>query len=171
MGHQKRESSEPTPEGSGRNGPIYERDIVAEIRAIFARIPWVLIYRSNTGALRDANGRLVRYGLCDGAADLVGIVTCRYVTDEIRQTVVDVGRFLAIEVKRPGEKPRPEQLAFLNRVRNMGGVAGWCSSVAGAVAIVHEARGFRDADLRELHAACAEAGSKRVRRARGVVQR
>ena len=41
------------------------------------------------------------------------------------------GRYFALEVKRPGEKPTPEQLAFLAAVRENGGIA----------AVVH---GFED---------------------------
>lgn len=33
------------------------------------------------------------------------------------------GRFIAIEVKRPGEKPTKEQTHFLNRIRDNGGIA------------------------------------------------
>lgn len=34
------------------------------------------------------------------------------------------GRFFALEVKRPGEKPTEEQAAFLSMVEGAGGVAG-----------------------------------------------
>lgn len=136
-----------------RNTPL-ERDVLADIRAVFARIPWLLVWRSNTGALRDEGGRLVRYGLCDGSSDLIGIVRlCDVAALSSIAHRTDPGVFLAIEVKRPGEKPTAEQRAFLARVAAMGGVAGWCSSVAGAVAIVHEARGYRQKDLEELYAA------------------
>lgn len=33
------------------------------------------------------------------------------------------GRFLAVEAKRPGEKPRPRQEATLNAIRRAGGFA------------------------------------------------
>jgi hypothetical protein len=53
--------------------------------------------------------------LCVGSSDLIGITA--------------TGRFLAIEVKRPGNKPTPEQRAFIAFVRSFGGVAGVCHSV------------------------------------------
>ena len=56
------------------------------------------------------NGR-VRIG---GCSDLIGIL--------------QDGRFLAIEVKRPGQKPTEEQIGFLNLVLQSGGVAGWVTS-------------------------------------------
>jgi len=39
------------------------------------------------------------------------------------------GRFVAIETKRPGGKPSPEQLEFLEEVRRHGGIACIASSV------------------------------------------
>jgi len=44
------------------------------------------------------------------------------------QGVLADGRFLAIEVKRPGKLPDPEQLAYLDCIDQMGGVATWVSS-------------------------------------------
>lgn len=58
----------------------------------------------------------------DGAADLLG-----WTRD---------GRFAAIEVKKPGEKPRQEQHDFLDAVRRAGGVAGWATSPEEAIAIL-----------------------------------
>jgi hypothetical protein len=45
-----------------------------------------------------------------GSADILGILR-------------PSGRFLAIEVKKPGEKPSDEQIAFLLAIRDAGGVA------------------------------------------------
>lgn len=66
------------------------------------------LWRNNTGALEDKRGRLVRYGLCKGSADLIGILA-------------PTGRLVALEVKRPGERPTEEQERFLALVRSMGG--------------------------------------------------
>lgn len=49
------------------------------------------------------------------------------------------GRFLAIEVKLPGERPRPDQERFLARVRQAGGTAGVAHSVREAEALVEVA--------------------------------
>lgn len=48
------------------------------------------------------------------------------------------GRAIYIEVKLPGEKPRPDQIAFLEAMRNTGAIAGWCTSVEEAINIVEE---------------------------------
>lgn len=76
--------------------------------------------RNNVGF--DAEHR-VHYG-CGGkgAADLLGIE---------RST----GRFVACEVKRPGQRPRPDQQRFLERVALSGGLA-ICARCAGDVLAV-----------------------------------
>ncbi|MEB3212942.1 MAG: VRR-NUC domain-containing protein [Leptolyngbyaceae bacterium] len=68
-----------------------------------------VVWRNNTGKLQDREGRWVSYGLCVGSSDLIGIYK---------------GRFLAIEVKRDGKNPTPEQLNFLRVVEERGGIAG-----------------------------------------------
>jgi len=70
----------------------------------------LLLWRNNTGALKDHQGRLVRYGLCVGSSDLIGIYK---------------GRFVAIEVKAPGKKPTEEQYKFMQAIVNNGGIAFW----------------------------------------------
>ena len=46
------------------------------------------------------------------------------------------GKAFYIEVKLPGEEPRPDQYAFLEAMRRTGAIAGWCTSVEGALKIV-----------------------------------
>lgn len=87
------------------------------------------LWRNNTGALRDERGQLVRYGLCQGSADLIGIRTVTITPDMVGQ---HVGIFTAIEVKAPRGRVSPEQAAFLAMVREQGGIAGIARSVAEA---------------------------------------
>jgi len=75
----------------------------------FLELIKVTAYRNNTGSRGG-----VRYGLCKGSADIIGIFH---------------GRFLAIEVKKPKEHPTPEQREFLNLVNEKGGVAFYACSV------------------------------------------
>ncbi len=83
------------------------------------------LLRNNNGALNDATGRLVRYGLGTGTSDLIG-----WTAD---------GRFLAIECKSPGAYTSPDRLAaqqrFIDAVNAAGGRAGFATSVAEARAI------------------------------------
>ena len=86
-----------------------EQDILSLIRLALSE-RGIISWRNNTGALKDKDGRLIRYGLCQGSSDIIGIMPD--------------GRFLAIEVKKPGKKPTPEQLNFIEAIRRHGGVAG-----------------------------------------------
>ena len=39
------------------------------------------------------------------------------------------GRFVAIEVKRPGNKPTAVQLQFIKAINNIGGLAFWANNL------------------------------------------
>ena len=45
------------------------------------------------------------------------------------------GRFIAIEVKRPGEKPSALQTAKLEEIRKAGGIAVWVDSLDAAISV------------------------------------
>ncbi len=51
---------------------------------------------------------------------------------------VSGGRWIAVEVKRPGQKPRPGQLAYLELFRQHGAIAFWASSADDALAQLSE---------------------------------
>lgn len=80
-----------------------------------------IVWRNNTGILKDANGRPIKFGLCTGSSDLIGICAD--------------GRFLAIEVKTPVGKVSPAQNLFIAAVRRNGGRAGVARSAADALVI------------------------------------
>lgn len=46
------------------------------------------------------------------------------------------GKAFYIEVKLPGEKPRKNQLDFLQAMRESGAIAGWATSIPEALQIV-----------------------------------
>ena len=69
-----------------------------------------LIWRNNTGVLKNAAGIPIKFGLCVGSSDLIGIAPG--------------GRFLAVEIKTPTGKATPEQMRFIEAVRARGGIAG-----------------------------------------------
>jgi hypothetical protein len=83
-----------------------------------------LIWRNNTGVLKNAAGIPIKFGLCVGSSDLIGIAPG--------------GRFLAVEIKTPTGKPTPEQTRFLEAVRARGGIAGIARSPADALALLTE---------------------------------
>lgn len=102
-----------------------ETVIVKAILARLGRDPRVRIWRSNTGAFKDATGRLVRYGL-PGSADITGIMRRG-------------GRRLEIEVKTATGKQSPQQVLFQRMVEGWGGVYILARSVDEAVIGVERA--------------------------------
>ena len=78
------------------------------------------LWRNNSGALKDSTGRLVRYGLCPGSSDLIGLRSVTITPDMVGQTL---GVFVAIEVKDQG-RLTDQQRAFLAMVTQAGGLAG-----------------------------------------------
>lgn len=82
-----------------------EADIQALVMMELSRLGAV-VWRNNTGAYKDGT-RYIRYGLCVGSSDLIGMYN---------------GRFLAVEVKQPNKKPTKAQETFLKIVNENGGI-------------------------------------------------
>lgn len=97
---------------------VKRRSLSAEGDIIKVCLQWLtlhscFVWRQNQGAFSGeykGRKRFVRFSGADGIADIIGL------TRE--------GRFLAIEVKQPGKKARPNQEQFLESVRRHGGIAG-----------------------------------------------
>jgi hypothetical protein len=114
-------------------GPSDERRIQSEIQlAASAGGGPARLWRNNTGALKDARGQLVRYGLCPGSSDLIGFRTIVITPDMVGQRIAV---FSAVEVKDRG-KATEQQQAFINLVHQAGGMAGIARSVPDALAIL-----------------------------------
>lgn len=126
----KRAPNRPALKGS-------ETQLVKAIRQALSLERDLVLYRNNTGVLRDKTGRPVRYGLEVGSADLVGILRCQI--RDSRPNVV--GRFIALEAKRDMSSEESEaQLAWTARVREMGGFCCTVRSVEEARAAIKRAR-------------------------------
>lgn len=95
------------------------------------------LMRNNSGAFKDATGRMVRYGLMNHSkkqndniksSDLIGF---RVYDDGS----IHVAQFVAIECKAKGFVYNPEdkreraQKAFIDYIIMNGGIAGFCDSV------------------------------------------
>jgi len=100
-----------------------ERKIQSEIQ-LAANGP-ARLWRNNVGALRDQRGQLVRYGLCPGSSDLIGLRQVTITPDMVGQTLAV---FTAIEVKDQGRLTE-QQRAFITMVQQAGGMAGVARSV------------------------------------------
>lgn len=120
----KPEKFKPAAKKPSSKPPYRERNIQAAIMQALSQAG-CLVWRNNTGALPDRRGILVRYGLCIGSSDIIGIMPD--------------GRFLAVEVKTKTGRVTEAQENFLAAVRARGGVAGVCRSVEDALRLVHNA--------------------------------
>lgn len=81
-----------------------------------------LIFRNNVGTLKNSAGIPIKFGLCVGSSDLIGLTP--------------TGKFLAVEIKTSTGKATPEQLRFIEAVRARGGIAGIARSPAEALALL-----------------------------------
>ena len=103
----------------------------------------VIAFRANSGTAWASNditalpdgSRLLRNArpftaLMPGFSDIFGMVK-------------GTGQFVAIEVKRPGQKPTKLQEHFINTIRASGGLAGVARSVEEAISILKGGEGRR----------------------------
>lgn len=100
----------------------------------------VRIWRNNSGATKDENGRVIRYGLGNTSkrindvmksSDYIGLIPRKITADMIGDTIA---QFAAFEMKKPGWKLIPSdkhgqaQAAFGSIVSNAGGFFSFISS-------------------------------------------
>jgi hypothetical protein len=90
--------------------------------------PVGIAYVGNRGQ-QPPGTRQIRFGLHVGSSDLIGWVTREITNDMVGERVA---QFLALEVKSPTGKVRPEQLNFIEVVKRAGGVAAIVRSVEDA---------------------------------------
>lgn len=107
-----------------------EREIQTAIIEAVWRVHGIKLYRTDAGGagMRHDPTKPVRgtTGLPAGFPDLLGIIPPH-------------GRALFIEVKRPGQKPRQNQLDMLALFAEQGAVAFWADSVDGVLSKLKEA--------------------------------
>jgi hypothetical protein len=109
-----------------------EHEIQQRIRLACGRGP-VRLWRNNTGALVDQQGRFVRFGLCKGSSDLIGLRSLEITPELVGQRLA---QFVALEIKTGSGTVSPEQRAFLQLVQQLGGVGAVCRSIAQAQAVL-----------------------------------
>lgn len=89
-----------------------EADILREC-LFWLKLHGAFCWRQNQGAISgEHNGkrRFLRFTSMEGVSDILGVLK-------------PSGRLLAVECKRPGKHPTVEQAAFLEMIRQFGGVA------------------------------------------------
>jgi hypothetical protein len=109
-----------------------EHEIQQRIRLACGR-GGVRLWRNNTGALVDQQGRFMRFGLCKGSSDLIGLRSLEITPELVGQRIA---QFVAMEIKTGSGTVSPEQRAFLQLVQQQGGLAGVCRSIAEAQAVL-----------------------------------
>ena len=120
-----------------RRAGMSEQRIQQEIRLALGSGP-VRLWRNNTGTLPDRQGRPVRFGLCKGSSDLIGLRSITIGPEHVGQTLAV---FAAVEVKAQTGRTTPDQQAFIATVAAMGGLAGVARSVEDAAQILQIDRG------------------------------
>lgn len=103
-----------------------EASLQQNIRLTLGKCPGVKLFRNNVGAYKDPAGRVIRYGLVQGSADLIGWRTVVITQSMVGQSVA---QFVSVEVKSPTGRIRPEQLRWQDAVTRAGGVAVIARSV------------------------------------------
>jgi hypothetical protein len=94
------------------------------------------VLRRTTKEIVLAHPRAVPFGiLAPGSSDLIGPVQVTITPEMVGQTVAI---FTALEVKRPGVRPEPEQTDFVEFIQGFGGRAEIVHSVDEAVRAVSD---------------------------------
>lgn len=114
-----------------------EQELQQQIRLQLGTGP-TRLWRNNCGVLPDRQGRPVRFGLCPGSSDLIGLRTVTVTPEMVGQRLAV---FSAIEVKAPRGKLTEQQGHFLAAINQMGGLAGVARSVEDAAAILNPDHG------------------------------
>lgn len=140
----KKDISRPTI-SRGRQIPSrLEREVVREVLAYLKTRPDIVAWRQNSGMLRGSykgKDRVIRFGGIPGMADIAGWVrwcfehwNTEHVCAQARRVpgmlgCHSVARALYIECKREGATPSTTQQAFLDLVKDSGGIAVIASDV------------------------------------------
>ena len=104
-----------------------EAGVQQAIRLALGSSPGVKVFRNNVGAYKDPrSGRVIRYGLMTGSADLIGWRTVVITPDMVGTRIA---QFVSVEVKAPKGVVRPEQQTWADNVRKGGGIAVVARSV------------------------------------------
>lgn len=97
-----------------------ETTILQRIRLVVSSIPGLRLFRQNVGMLKDERGRMVRFGLHPGSADLIGWRTVKITPDMVGKSLAV---FTSVEVKTQTGKVRPDQENWQKQVTDAGGLA------------------------------------------------
>lgn len=106
---------------------VTEATIESQIREALGALPDVRLWLNEVGVDELRTGRWIHYGLANGSADLIGMLAPH-------------GRFLSIEVKKPGGRVRSDQFAWAKMIVAAGGFAALVRGVDDAIEAIEAAR-------------------------------
>jgi hypothetical protein len=86
----------------------------------------VRLFRNNVGFAQTSTGSFIKFGLCPGSSDLIGITKVKITKDMVGQ---EIGVFTAIEVKDKKGRLSKIQQNFIRVIKLFGGIAGVAKSV------------------------------------------
>jgi hypothetical protein len=95
----------------------YENNLTALVQAVHTN---GRLYRNNVGAIKTAS-RYIEYGLCRGSSDLIGFTEI-IITPEMVGKKIAI--FTALEIKNSTGRPSKEQVQFIKKVNEAGGISG-----------------------------------------------
>lgn len=107
-----------------------ESEILVDIQVKLSRMFPIRLWRNNVGQLKNDRGQYVRYGLCEGSSDLIGLTPITVTPEMVGQKMAV---FTAIEVKAERGKLSLDQQNFLSVIRGLGGIAFCARSAEEAV--------------------------------------
>ena len=89
-------------------------------RAKLGEYSHVRMFRNNVGvAYRKGSNVPIRFGLCEGSSDLIGLRSVCITKDMVGRLI---GQFVAAEVKAPNGRLTEAQRVFGTTVENLGGM-------------------------------------------------
>lgn len=92
------------------------------------------MWRNNTGSLLNSKGVPVKFGLCVGSSDLIGLSQVVITKNMVGKTLAV---FTAIEIKAENSKGATiEQQRFIQHILNNGGIAGIATSDDEAISLI-----------------------------------
>lgn len=115
-----------------------ETAIQNAIRMVLSKVG-LRLFRNNIGLATFPDGSKVEYGLGPGTSDLIGWKPVTVTQDMVGKRLAV---FVAVEVKKPGHKTSKErleqQLNFLHRVVEAGGIGVMCDDETKAAQLVEQ---------------------------------
>ena len=110
-----------------------ETTLMNRVRAACAR--FATLFRNNVGVAWRRDGVPIKFGLCRGSSDLIGWVPVQITERHVGATLA---LFVAIETKS-ARRITPEQVNFLTRLAEAGGISIVCIGENYAHGIISQA--------------------------------